>query len=274
MISPDIYQLFKKNSKTYFTSSLFFPRDVQDKIATLYAFVRTADNFVDTLPQQKKEFLAFEKEYYAVRSGKKTKQPILQLFSKLETEEQFDTGWTDAFLASMKMDLTKKTYTSLAETESYIYGSANVIGLYIAKILHLPQTSYHYAELLGKSMQFMNFIRDINEDIQLGRNYFPQEDMKRFSLQSLDYQETREKPEQFCRFVQFQIQRYNQWQKEAEKGFQYIPKRYLTPIKTASEMYKWTSAIIQKDPFIVYRKKIKPSYARIVSTAFLIWLKK
>ncbi|KYC44618.1 MAG: hypothetical protein AMQ22_02283 [Candidatus Methanofastidiosum methylothiophilum] len=31
-------------------------------------------------------------------------------------------------------------------------------------------------------------------------------------------------------------------------------------------MYNWTGRTISKDPFIVYKKKIKPSVPRIVST--------
>ena len=75
--------------------------------------------------------------------------------------------------------------------------------------------------------------------------------------------------EGFQRFVQAQIRRYEHWQIEAEKGFRYIPHRYLIPIKTASEMYKWTAQKIEKNPFIVYKMKVKPSKTRIWMTAFL-----
>ena len=48
---------------------------------------------------------------------------------------------------------------------------------------------------------------------------------------------------------------------------QLIPLRYLVPIKTASDMYKWTAARIEKNPFIVYKWKVKPSKMRILSAA-------
>ena len=72
----------------------------------------------------------------------------------------------------------------------------------------------------------------------------------------------------FDGFVAKQLETYNVWQKEAEKGFSYIPYRYLISIKTASDMYNWTAREIKKDPFVVYKKKLKPSAPQIVFNVF------
>jgi hypothetical protein len=54
-------------------------------------------------------------------------------------------------------------------------------------MLGLPKKSYPYAEKLGLAYQYINFIRDINEDIKLGRTYFPQSELSRFGLSSLSF---------------------------------------------------------------------------------------
>ena len=77
-------QIFKKSSTTYYYSSLFFPKDILDKIATIYAYVRVADNFVDDYPQDingYKQFISqtnkafrgneIDKEYKSMLKGKK-----------------------------------------------------------------------------------------------------------------------------------------------------------------------------------------------------------
>lgn len=51
--------LFKKSSKTFYYSTLFFPRYMRSDIHDLYAFVRTADDYVDTLPQDREAFYRF-----------------------------------------------------------------------------------------------------------------------------------------------------------------------------------------------------------------------
>ncbi|MGE4453850.1 MAG: hypothetical protein AB7D92_04890 [Sphaerochaeta sp.] len=58
--------------------------------------------------------------------------------------------------------------------------------------------------------------------------------------------------------------RYQGWQKEAEKGYSYIPRRYRIPIMTAADMYCWTASEIAKDPFIVFHRQVKPPKFRIL----------
>jgi phytoene synthase len=185
---------------------------------------------------------------------------------ELSHRKGFPRQWTDAFLHSMEMDITKSTYANMAEVDTYIFGSAEVIGLYMSQILGLPEHSHPYAQYLGKAMQYINFIRDIHEDLDLGRSYFPRHDYEQYGLTGLTPEEAHTNPEGFRAFVRKQIERYDEWQEKAEEGFKYIPKRALIPILNASEMYKWTADRIREDPFIVYRQKVKPSVPRILVT--------
>jgi phytoene synthase len=254
-------EIFKSGSKTYFNSSLFFPTDVRQDVFVLYGFVRTADNFVDAVPQDPRGFSAFVDRFHAARAGVTTEDPVIDSFVELSRRRDFDDAWSEAFLASMEMDLTKSVYGSIEETLHYIYGSAEVIGLYMAQILGLSSDSHHAAKMLGRAMQYINFIRDIDEDNGLGRTYLP---LHETTLPDLSPETARRHPDDFVEFLRNQIARYNGWQAEAEAGFRYIPKRYLIPIRTASAMYNWTARVIEADPFVVYRRKVKPSRPRIL----------
>jgi phytoene synthase len=107
----------------------------------------------------------------------------------------------------------------------------------------------------------------VNEDVILGRSYFGRSELERFGLEDLKPDTARAKPEQFRAFVHSQIERYHGWQEEAERGFRFIRRRYLVPIKTASELYKWTARGIKADPLVVYKKKLKPSVYRVMHYA-------
>lgn len=266
MNSNIFYSIFKKYSRTYFYSSLFFPTDIRLDVFILYSFVRTADNFVDNQPQQKKEFYAFKDSYHKAIKGKVTHDIIIDSFVELAYRKNFNLQWVDAFLSSMEQDFSTKYYKTFKETCTYMYGSAEVIGLMMARILDLPEQSLPYAQMLGKAMQYVNFIRDISEDLDLGRIYFPKSELNKFGLKTLTYEEVSANPEAFKTFIHQQITTYYQWQSEAEKGFAYIPRRYLIPIKTASDMYKWTAVQIHKQPMRIYQHKIKPSSIRVVSS--------
>lgn len=256
-----IFNTFKRGSKTYFYSSIFFSKEARDDVFALYSFVRKADNFVDVIPQLKDEFYRFKDAYDNALQGKATSDIIINTFVELMRRKSFPSAWIDAFFESMEMDLTKGRYATIEETLHYVYGSAEVIGLMMAKIMNLDPQSYPFAQYLGRAMQYINFIRDIEEDLTLGRTYLPLGDA---GLERLDRDYVIERQDAFCEFIRTHIGFYRQWQQEAERGFAYIPKRCLIPIKTASDMYQWTAERIYQDPLIVFQKKLKPSISRIV----------
>jgi len=267
-IDKTIHSLFKRGSKTYYYSTLFFPQKVKKDVFILYSFLRKADDYVDQIPQDVDGFYAFKDRYNDAFKGSVTGDVVIDSFVDLANRKNFDKKWVDAFLKSMEMDTYQSTYNNLEELMTYLYGSSEVVGLFMAKIMDLVPESYTAARNLGRSMQYINFIRDIDEDIDLGRTYFPQDDMEEFGLESLEEKHTIKKPENFKGFIRKQLETYKIWQKEAEKGFVYIPYRNLISIKTASDMYNWTARRIEKDPFIVYKMKVKPSIPKIVSNVF------
>jgi phytoene synthase len=266
MINKIFYSIFQQGSKTMFYSSLFFPKKIRNDVFILYGFVRRTDNLVDTLPQDKEGFYKFRQKYEQAQQGTTTGDVVIDSFAELAQRKNFDPKWTDAFLDSMEMDLTKKTYDTLDETLEYVYGAAEVMGLYMVNILHLNKNAYVYSRYLGRAMQCINAIRDIAEDLEFGRSYIPLSDLEQYELKSLDYDYTKQHPQRFSEFIQGQISRYCHWQEIAEKGYRYIPKRYLICVKTASDMYNWTAEQILKNPFVVYQWKVQPLIIKILTT--------
>lgn len=246
--------IFKKGSVTYYYSSLFFPKELRDSVTNMYAFVRTADDYVDAIPQQSVEFTAFVNETNDVFRGKQSNNLVITSFFNLFKNYSLQKEWVDAFLKAMSSDLTKQVYETYEELEEYMYGSAEVIGLMMAALMKLPEKAHSSARIQGKAMQMLNFIRDIKEEIELGRQYIPSVDMKNHNVKAITPHDPHIKD-----LIRFELDRYFALQKEAERGYKYIPRAYLIPIKTAADLYIWTARKIFQDPVIVFRKKIKPT---------------
>ena len=258
--------IFRRGSRTYFNSTRFFPAAVRRDVHALYAFVRTADDFVDSTPQDAPGFEAFRRRYLDRREGRPGPAgPIIDGFVELSERRGFEPAWVDAFLDSMAQDLSRREYGTLDETLAYVYGSAEVIGLMMARIMGLEENASRPARLLGRAMQYINFIRDIREDLDLGRTYLPRDEILAAGLASLREDEARRSPEAFRAFVRGQVRRYRDWREEAAPGFALIPRRLRIPIRTAADMYEWTAGRIEADPFVVHGRKVRPSAGRIVS---------
>jgi len=252
--------IFKKASITYYNSSLLFPREIRRDVTKLYAFVRVFDDLVDSVPQKVKEFYTLRELYYKELDNGSSGNVVLSNFVELMRRRGFKEEWVEAFLNSMESDIKKKVYYTIDETLSYMWGSAEVVGLMMMKILNLRDEAAHYARMLGRAMQYLNFIRDVREDMEMGRQYLPVNEMKEFKVSSL-----LECNEAFKEFMRFNLERYFSFQKEAERGYHMIPSRYLIAVKTAADMYKWTARRIMADPCVVHRMKVRPKRRRVLA---------
>ncbi len=265
MMHRKLFSIFKQGSTTYFYSTVFFPRQVRAKVFVLYSFVRVADDYVDAIPQQAEAFHAFRDAYRKAREGTPAGDVVIDSFVALMEECRFDPTWVEAFFASMEADLTHTPYQTVGDLEIYLHGSSEVIGLMMARILELPEASWEAARSLGKAMQLINFIRDIEEDCRMQRTYLPAAEYEAYGLADITESDARRDPESFGMFLRDQIDRFETWRNAGEAGYRYIPFRYLIPIRTASDMYSWTARVIASDPMVVFREKVKPTPLRVVS---------
>lgn len=260
--------LFKNASKTFYNSTRLFPKSIRDDVFILYAFVRTVDDFVDGDPQDIEGFNKFWNKYKNDRKTGSSNSELINDFIKLSDKYNFDEEWTTAFFESMQSDIDRVSYHREKDTLKYIFGSASVIGLYMAKILNLPEASYKYAAGMGNAFQYINFIRDVKEDLVLERNYFPKVDLKSFKIEEYNKDYFIKYQDRFVKFLKYQLEKYKCWMVDSKDGLKYIPKRYRVAIKTAIDLYNWTGRVIERDPMIVLEKKVKPSKLVITYFAF------
>jgi len=178
----------KNYSNSLYLSTLLLDKRVKTAIHSIYGFVRFADEIVDTFHGYDKAYLLqkFETDMHEAIENKISLNPILNSFQWAVNEYGIPMAYIDAFMNSMRMDLTKKEYLTNAETSDYIYGSANVVGLMCLKVFCKENTKLfgelvHSAEMLGSAFQKVNFLRDLQADIELlERSYFPQFDKNKF----------------------------------------------------------------------------------------------
>jgi len=261
----DLHQrIFQQGSRTYYHSSLLFPKAVRRDVFTLYAFVRVADNLVDDPPIHPEEFHAFRNRWRSAVAGTPAGDWVIDPFVELGRRKQFDPQWTEDFFAAMESDLTALPCDSIQDILRYTWGSAEVIGLFMLRILGIPDEAQPTACLMGRSMQFINFLRDIAEDHDLGRRYLPLGDS---GLPELSREAAEANPDAFCQFLRGWTEVYADWQKGARDGYGYLPWRFRLAVKTASDLYNWTAREIRRDPWEVWRRKIKPGKVRILATA-------
>ena len=182
-VSRNCSKLVTRSYSTSFSSAAkMLAPSVRSDIYNIYGFVRFADEIVDTFHDYNKEELLdrFERELKYALENKISLNPILNSFQHTFHKHGIPYHLVDSFMESMRMDLTKTEFKSEAEFKSYIYGSANVVGLMCLYVFTQGDTTKYEqlkvsAMALGSAFQKVNFLRDLKSDFEnLNRSYFPQ----------------------------------------------------------------------------------------------------
>lgn len=183
------YNCSKVVTKSYSTSfslaTKMLSNSIRMHIHNIYGFVRFADEIVDSFHDYNKEelFERFSEDLENALKDKISLNPILNAFQHTYHKYNIDKSMVDAFMKSMRLDLSKNDYLSDEEYKAYIYGSADVVGLMCLKVF-VKGDEEKFNELkdtamsLGSAFQKVNFLRDLKADFnELNRSYFPNVDL-------------------------------------------------------------------------------------------------
>ena len=182
----------EKYSTSFSLATRMLDQSIRSDIYNIYGFVRFADEIVDTFHQYPKKelFDRFEENLNHSLKNKISLNPILNSFQMTVNKYNIDLDLIKAFMRSMRWDLYKKKYLNKKDYKTYIYGSADVVGLMCLKVF-VKGDDKKYNDLrenamsLGSAFQKVNFLRDLKNDHNiLKRSYFPNVDLNSFDENS------------------------------------------------------------------------------------------
>lgn len=186
-MSPDEYcqQKAAESASSFYSSFRFLPMQRRRAITALYAYCREVDDAVDECPdpvQARRQLAAWRNEIHAMLKGNPSHPVTRALYPHLEPYD-LRGEYFHALIDGMLMDLNQTRYPDFEALSSYCWHVAGVVGILAARIFGAtqPQTM-QYAEKLGLAFQLTNIIRDVGEDIRLGRIYLPEDEMTRFGI--------------------------------------------------------------------------------------------
>lgn len=260
--------IFKKSSRTYYYSTIFFPKKIRWDVFKLYAFVRTADDFVDMTPQDSIWFYSFKDETFVSLNSPQyiSNNSIIAWFTDIYRKYKFEKTWVESFFAAMEFDLWFVRISSSEELESYMYGSAAMVWYMMCAIFWvINPKSLYAAKMLAYSMQYINFIRDVEEDNNLWRRYL-------YPINSIRYNDIILFDSFLEEFIDSHIQNYYNYLAEAREWLLNLPLLFCVPVLTASDMYEWTAKQIQHRPWVIFEKKIKPKKLHVISRLIVNFL--
>jgi len=257
-------QVEKAHSRTYYFSTSLFPKKVRPHVHALYAFMRYADEIVDSpgatrFDEQLAGLDAFEEETLAAVAGETVPNPVLRAFANTVLLRGIGPGLIEAFMRSMKMDTSVFRYPAYGDLEEYTYGSAAVVGLMMCRVIGATdERATPHAEALGTAMQLTNFLRDVKEDWKRGRIYLPLEDLNRFEYAEEELGRG-VVDERFVGLMRFEIARARKLYRVADEGIRYIPRGRRYPVVVARRLYEAILGRIEAQGYDVFSRRAQTS---------------
>ena len=272
-------KLNAEHGKTYYLATLLLPPAKRPYVHALYGFARYADEIVDDLgstlsDQEKADWLGRwgDQVLADIDRGHST-DPIGRALVDTVRTWDIPTAHFDAFLHSMRMDLTVTEYATYDDLFEYVYGSAAVIGLQMVPILEPSSPdAYPRAQDLGVAFQLANFIRDVGEDLERGRVYLPMTELAEFGV-TREVLERRIATPDVKAALAAQVARVRELEERSRPGIAMLSPDSQPCIDAARVLYCGIVDEVERIDYEVFDKRATVPLRRRVAVAGPAWIR-
>ena len=252
-------QITRRHGTTYYWGVRMLPRQRRRHVYAVYALARLADDIVDVAPGQSVEQMgsaleSFEARFWADLAAGSSTDPVLAAVVRSVTECRIDDSCFRRFFGAMRQDLTCAAYPTWEDLLGYMDGSAAVIGEMMLPVLQPTSAdAVGPARSLGLAFQLTNFLRDVGEDLERGRVYLAQEDLRHFGA---DPEQRRVTPE-WRELMRFEIERNEQLYAEADRGIAMLGGSAARCVATARVLYSRILRRIEDNDYDVFTTRAR-----------------
>jgi 15-cis-phytoene synthase len=280
---------------TYFWGAALLPKPQRKHVHAIYALCRLADDIVDlpngTAPEPAADHApaepgsvstepdsthpdptdwisdrlnAFAESFRSSLAAGGSTDPVMAAVIHTVITCGVDPECFDRFFSAMAVDLTTTSYETWEDLRCYMEGSAAVIGEMMLPVLKpVSQAAMAPARSLGLAFQLTNFLRDVNKDLDRGRVYLPQDDLRLFDV---DLGRRSVTPE-WRAFLAYEIERNRALYSFADTGIAMLPPRSARCVGTARVLYAQILDQIERSGYDVLSRRARVPTLRKAATA-------
>jgi len=197
----------RTSARNFYYAFLVLPHAKRNALCAIYAYMRRCDDLSDddSLPlrERRAKLEAWLEAFHRAQAGEPTDDAILLALTDTQRRYQIPGELLDQLAFGTLMDVPEGEqnegpardadqelviqYRTFKDLYLYCYHVASVVGLVCIKIFgYRDPNAEHLAERCGIAFQLTNIIRDVKEDVLVGRVYLPLEDLQRFELSPAD----------------------------------------------------------------------------------------
>ena len=217
----------RREAKNFYYAFLTLPAAKRRAIYAAYAFCRHCDDSVDEQGTHEAKLDALASLQSSLERAFHGHLDSPVFLALTDTADRYDIpqDYFQEIILGVESDLVKHRYEDFDELRQYCYRVASVVGLVCLQIFeYRGEEARGYAVDLGLAMQLTNILRDVREDLGMGRIYLPKDEMARFGYSE---QELRDgvKNQAFIELSRFQAERARSYFKSGFRLLPYLSRR-------------------------------------------------
>lgn len=255
-----ISTLAKDHYENFPVASFLIPKYYRKDVAIVYWFARTADDLADegNVDSEKRltELNNFENEFTKSLKGE-TENPNFILLAKTITEKKLSAKNFYDLLSAFKQDVAKKEYQKFADVLDYCKRSANPVGRILLELFKIYDVdAIISSDKICTALQLTNFYQDTRIDLEKGRNYYPQDEMKTFNVTKNMFELKQNNPN-IKALVKHNVQRTQALFDEGKNLLKYLNGRFKLEIKWTIAGGEKILEKIRKNDYDVFSERPK-----------------
>jgi phytoene synthase len=235
-------------------------RERRADITVFYAFCRVVDDIADspeTAPEEKARQLAAWRNW--LRESTPDEPALARDVRGLFAKYPITPPMLEEIIDGMEMDLRNTRYRTFEELRRYCYRVASAVGLVSIEIFGYRNPACRdYAIQLGYALQMTNIIRDVGNDLAVGRIYLPEEDMARFGYSESDLRQ-RKHNDAFVLLMEFEASRAEEFFAQAAALLPREDRRSMVAAEIMASVYRALLRRMKSDRFRVFEKEYRLS---------------
>ena len=180
----------KERAKNFYYAFAILPEPKRNAIYAAYAFSGLVDDIADELTdrgEQERQLASARARLHTCYRGE-TEGPLFAALGSAVREYQIPPDFFEELVNGVEMDFTVNRYETWDDLYKYCYRVASMVGLICTSVFGTKPDpmAKTYAIEMGIALQIVNIMRDVREDAERGRVYFPAADLAAHGLTADD----------------------------------------------------------------------------------------
>lgn len=253
-------RLTRQRARNFYYSFVLLDRPERDAICAIYAFMRNCDDLSDEPVADRAGARArieqWRSDLDAALSGVFRDHGGWPAFHDTVERYRIPRRYFHDMIDGVASDLEPRQFRTFDELYRYCYQVASVAGLSVVHIFGFESPeALALAEKCGIAFQLTNILRDVREDAERGRIYFPLDDLDRFSVDLKDLAARRRSGE-FVQLMHFEAARAKEYYEQSMPLVGLVHPKNQSSLWALIQIYRRLLDRIERSGFDVFQERI------------------